>query len=131
MIVKPPMLPDAAAYKCMTIHIITIQISPHYTRPYRGIAILLSQIQPEIATLVPSNSTLVLNSCVSLRLLRRAVESGKSGMLLMLVCGLACCLPEWSLPLVEKGDGDLSSDAMDKRGTLFSVDAITILANEH
>jgi len=121
------MLPDAAAYKCMTIHIITIQISPHCTRPYRGIAILLSQI----ATLVPSNSTLVLNSCVSLRLLRRAVESGKSGMLLMLVCGLACCLPEWSLPLVEKGDGDLSSDAMDKRGTLFSFDAIMILANEH
>ena len=80
--------------------------------------------------MVPSNSTLVLNSCVSLRLLGRAVESGKSGILLMLVCGLAGDL-DWSLPLVEKGDGDLSSDAMDKRGILLSVDAITVLANAH
>ena len=43
--------------------------------------------EPDVATLVPSNSTLVLNSCVSLRLLC-AVDltgAGNSGKLLMLV----------------------------------------------
>ena len=72
-------------------------------------------------TLVPSNSTLVLNSCVSLRLLLRAVESGAgtSGRLLVLACSL-----ELSLPV--NGDGDLSPDAKDTSGTLLlSVDAIT------